>query len=122
MTRRRTIQTRVDYKLIGSRIRQARQNEKLSQMDMAALIDVSITHISMVENGRKKVSLEMIARISDALGVTVDELIGGSRNTADSEYLTQIGMQLEGCSDDEKRLVCEMACAVRKTLKGNRLL
>ena len=56
------------------------------------------------------------------LGVTIDELIGGSRNTTDSEYLTQIGMQLEGCSDDEKRLICEMACAVRKTLKGNHLL
>jgi len=110
----------LNYELIGQRIKQAREREKLSQMDMAELIDASITHISLVENGRKKVSLDMIARISDALGVTIDELIGGSKNTADSEYLTQIGMQFDGCTDYEKRIICEMACMVRKTLKDNR--
>ena len=47
----------LNYELIGRRIRQARENEKLSQMDMAGLIGVSITHISLVENGKKKVSL-----------------------------------------------------------------
>lgn len=112
----------LDYKLIGKRIKQARESEKLSQMDMAGMIDVSITHISLVENGKKKVSLDMIARIADALEVTIDELVGGSKNVADSEYLTQIGMQLDGCSDYEKRIICEMACAARKTLKDNRLL
>ena len=104
----------LDYKLIGRRIKQARESEKLSQMDMAGLIGVSITHISLVENGKKKVSLDMIARISDALGVTIDDLVGGSRNTTVSEYLTQIGMQLEGCSDNEKRIICAVACATRK--------
>lgn len=111
----------LDYKLIGRRIKQARESEKLSQIDMAGLIDVSITHISLVENGRKKVSLDMIAKIADALGVTIDELVGGNKNTADSEYLTQIGMQLDGCTENEKRMICEMACAVRKMLKHNEL-
>lgn len=111
----------LDYKLIGRRIKQARESEKLSQMDMAGLIGVSITHISLVENGKKKVSLDMIARISEALGVTIDDLVGGSRHIVDSEYLTQIGMQLEGCSDYEKRVICDMACAARRTLKENRL-
>ena len=111
----------LDYELIGRRIRQAREGEKLSQMDMAGLIGASITHISLVENGKKKVSLDMIARISDALGVTIDELTGGSRNVADSEYLTQISMLLDGCTDYEKRVICEMACAAGRTLKENRL-
>lgn len=111
----------LNYELIGQRIKQAREREKLSQMDMAELIDASITHISLVENGRKKVSLEMIARISDALGVTIDELIGGSKNTADSEYLTQIGMYLDDCTDYEKRIICEMACATGRSLKENRM-
>lgn len=111
----------LDYKLIGRRIKQARESEKLSQMDMAGMIGVSVTHISLVENAKKKVSLEMIARISDALGVTIDELVGGNKSVADSEYLTQIGMQLDGCNDYEKRVICETACAVRKTLKENRI-
>lgn len=112
----------LDYKLIGKRIRAAREREKLSQLDMAGLIDVSVTHISLVENGKKKVSLEMISRVSDTLGVTIDELIGGSKNVPDSEYLTQIGMQLDGCTEYEKRVICDMACAARKTLKDNREL
>lgn len=110
----------LDYKLIGRRIRAAREREKLSQLDMTGLSDVSATHISLVENGKKKVSLEMISRVSDALGVTIDELIGGSKSIPDSEYLTQIGMQLEGCSEYEKRVICEMACVARKMLIENR--
>ena len=110
----------LDYKLIGKRIKLAREKEKLSQMDLAGMIDVSITHISLVENARKKVSLDMIAKIADVLGVTIDELVGGSKNVADSEYLTQIGMQLDGCTEYEKRVICEMACATRKMLKDNR--
>lgn len=110
----------LDYKLIGKRIKQARENEKLSQIDLAGMIDVSITHISLVENARKKVSLDMIAKISDVLGVTIDELVGGSKNVVDSEYLTQIGMQLDGCTEYEKRVICEMVCATRKMLKETR--
>lgn len=110
----------LDYKLIGKRIKQARENEKLSQIDLAGMIDVSITHISLVENARKKVSLDMIAKISDVLGVTIDELVGGSKNVVDSEYLTHIGMQLDGCTEYEKRVICEMVCATRKMLKETR--
>lgn len=111
----------LDYELIGKRIKQARESEKLSQLDMAGLIDVSVTHISLVENGRKKVSLDMIAKIADALGVTIDELVGGNQNTVDSEYLTLIGMQLDGCTDYEKRMICEIACATGRSIKNNKL-
>ena len=102
----------LDYKLIGRRIRAAREREKLSQLDMAGLIDVSATHISLVEKGKKGGEpRKMISRVSDTLGVTIDALVGNSRHISDPEYLTQIGMQLEGCSDYEKRMICEMACA-----------
>lgn len=62
----------------------------------------------------------MIAKIADALGVSIDELVGGSNCATDSEYLTQIGMQFEGCTDYEKKMICDLAYAVRKMLKENR--
>ena len=39
----------MDSKLVGQRIKSAREAKNLSQEDLAALVDLSPTHISVIE-------------------------------------------------------------------------
>lgn len=65
----------MDLSPIGSRIKAARENKKITQEELAALLDLSTTHISVIERGVKPPKLETFIRIANALGVSADYLL-----------------------------------------------
>ena len=65
----------VDLSLVGSRIKTARENKKLTQEELAAMVDLSPTHISVIERGVKSPKLETFVRIANALDVSADYLL-----------------------------------------------
>jgi antitoxin HigA-1 len=52
----------------GALVRSIRETDELTQEDVAIRVRVSKQHVSDVENGRKKVSIERAARWAEALG------------------------------------------------------
>lgn len=60
---------------IKQRIRSIRAEQGISQEALAALLDVSRQTISKWENGQVRPSAENLARLSHALGVSVDALV-----------------------------------------------
>ncbi len=65
----------MDSKLIGQRIKSAREAKNLSQEDLAALVDLSPTHISVIERGVKVTKLDTFVAIANALEVSADSLL-----------------------------------------------
>lgn len=65
----------MDLSPIGSRIKAARENKKITQEELAALLDLSTTHISVIERGVKPPKLETFIRIANLLGVSADYLL-----------------------------------------------
>lgn len=59
----------------GPVLRRFRQEKDLSQEELAALLDVSPSHISRMESDMKMPSLEMLFRLSHALKIKPHELI-----------------------------------------------
>jgi transcriptional regulator with XRE-family HTH domain len=60
--------------MVGQRVRQLRQERGLSQMELAERADVHRTYISSLESGQRNVSVNLIFRLADGLGVPVREL------------------------------------------------
>lgn len=48
----------MDLKAVGLRIKAAREAKNLTQENLAALVDLSPTHISVIERGLKTVRLD----------------------------------------------------------------
>lgn len=69
---------------LGKRIREWRY-PKYNQDELASAVDVYRTHISTIEQGRTDIRLSTLLRISDALGVSVDELLRGLQPDANLE-------------------------------------
>jgi len=65
----------LDYYVIGSRIRQYRQERGITQEDLAFQISTSTAYISSIERGLKKPSLEKLVMIAEVLHVTINDLI-----------------------------------------------
>ena len=51
---------RLDYRAIGSRVRELRLQHKMTQEYLAELVDISPSFIDHIERGEKKPSLETI--------------------------------------------------------------
>ena len=66
-------QISVNHRQIGYRIKEVREQNHISQAQLAEMTDLSVSYISHIENAKRKASLESIIRIVNALGVTVDE-------------------------------------------------
>lgn len=57
-------------------LREVREARNMSQEELARKIGVNQCHISDIERGRRKPSLDVLVKMADALGCSTDELIG----------------------------------------------
>lgn len=65
----------VNYENVGNKIRERRNFLKVTQENLANDINVSASFISDIENGRRKMSLETMIKISIALKTSLDYFI-----------------------------------------------
>ena len=59
---------------IGERIRELRIKKGFSQEKLALLSDLDRTYIPSIENGKRNISITVLERISNALGMSISEL------------------------------------------------
>ncbi len=65
----------MDLSAIGSRIKAAREQKNLTQEELAAMVDLSPSHISVIERGVKPPRLITLITIANALQVSADSLL-----------------------------------------------
>lgn len=65
----------MDAQAVGQRIKAAREAKGLTQEGLAALVDLSPTHVSVIERGLKIPNLDSFVAIANALGVSTDSLL-----------------------------------------------
>ena len=65
----------MDQIAIGARIKAARERVHLTQEQLTEIIDISPTHMSVIERGVKTPKLDTFVRIANALGVSTDALL-----------------------------------------------
>ena len=65
----------MDLRDVGLRIKKTREAKGLTQEELAALVDLSPTHISVIERGQKIPKLDTFVAITNALDVSADSLL-----------------------------------------------
>lgn len=72
-------------KRLGARIVEARDAAKISQVDLAKRLDVSVSTVLRWEKGAMGPRPEYLSQIADLTGVSVDWLLGGASGGPGSE-------------------------------------
>ena len=84
----------IQYDVIGNRIRIRRKELNLKQYQVAEQLNISNNHMSSIENGREKPSLETLLGICNILNVTPDYLLLGNMHTDDVSQDVLNGLRL----------------------------
>ena len=111
---------KIDYGLIGMRVREKRLEAHLSQERLGELSSLSTVFISNIETNTKKPSLESLLKISNALGITLDELLSGNQLFFPGDYQSDIDVLMSDCSHNEKRFIYELLHSVKQIMRKNR--
>ena len=109
-------QISVNHRQIGYRIKEVREQNHISQAQLAEMTDLSVSYISHIENAKRKASLESIIRIVNALGITVDELLAGVQMNNPAAYQTDIDRLMEGCAENEEGFIYGLISASLETM------
>ena len=106
----------LDYYVIGSRIRQYRQELGITQEDLALQINTSTAYISNIERGLKKPSLQKLVEIADVMHVTVNDFIYVYPYSSYPSYDRELEYLLSTYTLEKQRRITKSIAEIIKTL------
>ena len=95
----------MDLRAIGARIKAARERAGITQEDLAAELEMSPTHISVLERGLKAPKLETLVNIANALHVSSDMLLQDVVLYAADGLATELSATISKLSPKEQERV-----------------
>lgn len=73
-----------------TRIRKAREDMGYTREQFAEKLDVSVSYMAEVERGRTGISVKMLIKICDLLGLSADYILFGTNRDDDTMILDKI--------------------------------
>ena len=98
----------MDSKTVGFRIKTIREKRGLTQEDLAALIDISPTHISVIERGLKIPRLDTFIAIANVLEVSADTLLVDVVEHATASIATELSASITDLPHTQQRKILKV--------------
>ena len=100
-------------KNLGKRISNFRNASGLTQEQFGEKLNMSRKHISQVEAGISRPSLEAVIEIANFLGISADDLLVDSLTHSASTADTEIHHLLLDCNEIEQEILIRMVAELR---------
>ena len=109
---------KVDYVLMGERIKFWRQYRNFTQEKLAEKVELTPGFISLIETGKKRASLETLIRLCKDLEITLNDLLLGNPLARPNDYSIKFAELISNLNESERNLIFEIIKAVCKALKN----
>ncbi len=105
------------HSTIGKRIKITRKKSNMTQEELSELAGITSNYISLIENGRKKASIETLEKIAAALNIPLSRFF--SAETAKSEkksygYDKKIYSAVRSLGKKEQGLIMDIITKMKK--------
>ena len=104
---------------VGSRIREARKAKRLSQNELAEMINISPSHMSDIENGKKIIKLDIFMRLTEALQVSADWLLRTDIPQVASIHAQELSSLLADCTPSESQSLIKMLKEMKSAIRDS---
>ena len=105
------------YKDIGSRLRKERTRLGWTQDEMGERSGLHPAYIGQIERGSKKISIETLRKLAQALSLRMGDLLNESSEPLPGDWDSKIGGLLRENSSDDRELIYN---TLRQLAKGIR--
>ncbi len=98
----------MDMEAVAKRIREARVAQHLTQEDLAAKAEISLTHMGVIERAVKVPNLDTFVAIANALNVSADSLLLDVVEKSVEHEASLIGRMLSTQSPEQQRKILKV--------------
>ena len=95
----------MDMIAIGSKIKEARERAHLTQEELAEIIDISPTHMSVIERGVKTPKLDTFVKIVKALNLSADALLLDGMDQVNDCIVAELSVRLGRLTDENQNRI-----------------
>ena len=95
----------MDMIAIGSKIKEARERAHLTQEELAEIIDISPTHMSVIERGVKTPKLDTFVKIVKALNISADALLLDGMDQVNDSIVAELSVRLGRLTDENQNRI-----------------
>ena len=95
----------MDMIAIGSKIKEARERAHLTQEELAEIIDISPTHMSVIERGVKTPKLDTFVKIVKALNLSADALLLDGMDQVNDSIVAELSLRLGRLTDENQNRI-----------------
>lgn len=100
---------KLNYSIIGMRLKQARLDKKITQEKLAEMLDVSVAYISRVECGSTEINMKRLAEICGLLDVSLSYVLEDISPTSSAYLNTAFKDLLKNCPPEKIDLIYKIA-------------
>lgn len=107
----------IDLAELGARVKQARIDRNMSQVELAEACNLCVPYVSDIERGKKCFSVDKLVRIAQVLQVSSDWLLRLDTPQTEYTYNADAADILVDCSPDESIILLEVMQATKQSLR-----
>ena len=104
----------IDYKVIGNRIKLARNDKKMTQEYLAEQLGLSTAFLSRIERGSTQISLKRLLEICTILNTEPGYLLNGTAQDSNSYLNHEFEKLLETCPREKLRMIYDVIKVIAK--------
>jgi len=98
----------IDYKELGKRIRTERRRQDLTQEKLAEMADISDSFMGHIERGGRTLSIETLAKLANALSLSIEYIVCGEYNYQPSVLPTEINETLGKMNSNQRKIFLDI--------------
>lgn len=110
----------MNYYNLGKRIKSCRTKQHLTQAYVAEIIGITPQHLSHIESGKTKPSLECIVNIANCLNVSIDSLLCDSINNSKEYHMGELSKIIKNYTTQDMRSLVKLSYTFSEIIKDYR--
>ena len=106
-----------ELKQIGARIRAARQDQNMSQQELAEASRISLPHISEIELGKSKMNILTFRQIIEALQISADSILRADVPEVKNIFKKEFSELFDDCTPQELDVLINLLKTVKQNMR-----
>ena len=104
-------------KEIGKRVQEYREKKKLTQEELAEILEISTNHLSALERGMYNIKLDLLVQIINALDCSADDIFCDVINNGYKARASRLSDKIEALSPEEQAKIFDVVETMVKNAK-----
>ncbi len=105
-----------DFQIISNNIKSLREKKGFTQEQLAEAADLSVSHLSKVESGQRRIGMKAYLTVLKALDVDEEDFVALTADEEKENYFRRFQEIMKDCSEAEQKFLIDSLQTLKKNL------